>query len=74
MSENFWPDSASLGELRDDERVVLAQRLFVAMVEERNLNAQRYGEFVTGPVEPQEPWRLLDEVAALGRGVAQETK
>jgi hypothetical protein len=48
-----------------DERTLLAQRLYVAMVEQRNLEAQRYGEFQTAPIEPREATALLNEVAAV---------
>lgn len=45
------------------EQVQLAQRLYVAMVEERNLMAQQYGEFPYEPIKPIEAWNILRDVA-----------
>lgn len=45
------------------EQVQLAQRLFVALVEERNLMAQQYGEFPYEPVKPMDAWNMLRDVA-----------
>ena len=48
----------------DDERVFLAQRLFVAMVEARNIDGQKYGEFQCEPIRPDHAWTELKAVAA----------
>ena len=45
------------------EQQQLAQRLYVALVEERNLMAQQYGEFPYEPVKPMDAWKLLEDVA-----------
>lgn len=46
----------------DDERPLLAQRLFVAMVEARNIDAQKYGEFQCEPIRPEHAWAELNSV------------
>lgn len=47
-----------------DERVLLAQRLFVAMTEARNIDGQKYGEFQYEPIRPEHAWAELSAVAA----------
>lgn len=46
----------------DEEQVLLAQRLFVAMVEARNIDGLKYGEFPYEPIRPEHAWAELNAV------------
>jgi hypothetical protein len=46
------------------DRTLLAQRLFVAMVEARNIDAEKLGEFTYEPIRPEHAWAELHAVAA----------
>jgi hypothetical protein len=64
VSSEFCGRTGCLCPVPSDERVLLAQRLYVALVEARNLDCQRYGEFQTAPIEPGDAWWRLNAVAA----------